>query len=95
MWQEKHKRYDRYQQDIVFLLDGVLLGSGLVGGQGIMGVIVAGVVVYLTATGEPGSKPKMPFELSGWAESSMSDVLGLALFLCLVGLFVWRCRKSA
>ena len=75
--------------------NGVLLGSGLVGGQGIMGVMVAGVVVYLTATGEPGSKPKMPFELSGWADSSLPDVLGLVLFLCLVGLFVWRCRKSA
>ena len=24
VWQEKYKRYDRYQQDIVFLLDGVL-----------------------------------------------------------------------
>ncbi len=75
--------------------NGVLLGSGLVGGQGIMGVMVAGVVVYLTATGEPGAKPKMPFELRGWTDSSLPDVLGLALFLGLVGLFVWRCRKSA
>ena len=87
---------------------GVLFGSGLVGGQGIMGVLIAGVVVYQTATTEPGTKPVMPFQLSGWADERLADLLGISLetvgvlpdllgvvlFVALVTFFARRCTRS-
>ncbi len=66
---------------------GVLFGSGLVGGQGLMGVVIAGIVgynAYLVSTDQltlpPGAKsPPMPFEVTtSWA-SRLADAVGLGL----------------
>ncbi|MEM7263905.1 MAG: oligopeptide transporter, OPT family, partial [Planctomycetota bacterium] len=63
---------------------GTLLGSGLVGGEGLVGVGIAGIAVYR------GTKPE------GWAflgETPGMVVSGL-LFAALVGGFWTICRKS-
>ena len=82
------------QEKTSYRENGILLGSGLVGGQGIMGVLIAGIVVYQTTTSEPGTKTKMPFELSGWADGILPDLLGAGLFVLLVAVFARRCVTS-
>lgn len=63
---------------------GVLLGSGLVGGEGLMGV---GIAAWAFLQGAP------PEGLYGWA-GSLSPLLALASFLLLIGYFVQRSRRD-
>jgi len=59
---------------------GVLLGSGLIAGEGIMGIMVAGIAFYL------GRRPEgLPFGLSGVG----GEVLSFAMFL-LLGYYLYR-----
>ncbi len=71
---------------------GVLLGSGLVGGQGIMGVAIAAITVYRSTTVQPGTSIRMPFEIT---TLTPRDLLGVGLFALLVGFFTWRCRAKS
>ena len=62
---------------------GILLGSGLVGGEGLMGVLIAGAAGYAVSRGrEPWS---MGYEWAGAA----AEWLALALFVALI-MFFWR-----
>ncbi|MEM8962201.1 MAG: oligopeptide transporter, OPT family [Acidobacteriota bacterium] len=69
---------------------GILLGSGLVGGEGLLGVLIAAYAVYHTqTTGEaPGSMG------SAWAGEA-APWLALAAFAALV-LYFWRhsCQRA-
>jgi uncharacterized oligopeptide transporter (OPT) family protein len=59
---------------------GVLLGSGLIAGEGIMGIIVAAIAFYL------GRKPEgLPFGLEG----TIGEVVSFAVFLIL-GYYLYR-----
>ena len=62
---------------------GILLGSGLVGGEGLVGVVIAG------AAGVAVSRGQDPWSLGfGWAGAA-ADWLTLALFVGLIAFF-WR-----
>ena len=62
---------------------GILLGSGLVGGEGLVGVMIAG------AAGWAVSRGQTPWSLgSAWAGAA-ADWLALALFVALIAFF-WR-----
>jgi hypothetical protein len=62
---------------------GILLGSGLVGGEGLVGVVIAGAAGWAVSRGEA------PWSLgSAWAGAA-ADWLALALLAALIGFF-WR-----
>ena len=62
---------------------GILLGSGLVGGEGLIGVVIAG------AAGWAVSRGQTPWSLGfAWAGAA-ADWLALALFVALIAVF-WR-----
>ena len=62
---------------------GILLGSGLVGGEGLIGVVIAGAAAWAVSRGEA------PWSLGfGWAGAA-ADWLALALFVALIAFF-WR-----
>ena len=71
--EERLARHDR----------GILLGSGLVGGEGLIGVVIAG------AAGWAVSREQTPWSLGfAWAGAA-ADWLALALFVALITFF-WR-----
>jgi putative OPT family oligopeptide transporter len=62
---------------------GILLGSGLVGGEGLIGVVIAG------AAGWAVSRGQTPWSLgTAWAGAA-ADWLALAVFVALI-VFFWR-----
>ena len=62
---------------------GILFGSGLVGGEGLIGVVIAGAAGYAVSRGES------PWTFGyGWAGAA-AEWLALALFLGLIAFF-WR-----
>ena len=86
---------------------GVLFGSGLVGGEGVLGVLVAGVVFWQSVKAAPGEKVRVPLEIGyQWLQSGV-EAVGLAgttahaapqvgavlVFLALAALFT-RCCQS-
>ncbi len=87
---------------------GVLLGSGLVGGEGLMGVGVAGVIFLQkafekkptpttqpVATSQPAVDSTLPFEIgTAWGTPGMLQLIALGVFGLLALAFVWRCRGS-
>jgi putative OPT family oligopeptide transporter len=64
---------------------GVLFGSGLVGGEGLLGVLVAGVVAV--STWRTGSAPQgIGYDWLGWAAPWLSLLLLIVLAWCFVRL---------
>ena len=62
---------------------GILLGSGLVGGEGLIGVVIAGAAGWAVSRGQE------PWNLGfDWAAAA-ADWLALALFVALIAFF-WR-----
>jgi putative OPT family oligopeptide transporter len=94
--EEKNKRRER----------GVLFGSGLVGGEGLLGVAIAGVVFYQKMRAEdPTVDQPLPMEIGqGWAQrlaETLSapilvdiapSILALLVFTALAVFFARRCR---
>lgn len=73
--------------------NGILFGSGLVGGEGLFGVAIAAVVFYQKWTGEPGMKQPMPGEIGhSWFEP-VPTLLALFVFFLLAFMFARRCRR--
>ena len=82
---------------------GVLFGSGLVGGEGLMGVLIAGVVgwqAWRISSGsivvpEGGTKPPIPLEMGmGWTDNApVLNMLAALVFVMLVYGFS-RCCTS-
>ena len=71
--EEKTARRDR----------GILFGSGLVGGEGLIGVVIAGAAGYAVSRGaEPWSVG------TEWAGPA-AEWLSFALFVALIGYFAW------
>ncbi|UCG17783.1 MAG: oligopeptide transporter, OPT family [Phycisphaerales bacterium] len=73
---------------------GVLLGSGLVGGEGLMGVVVAGVVAGVIWLHSKGILDTTDVPLTvghDWA-AGVPDALAIVVFGLLVVFFVRRCR---
>ena len=62
---------------------GILLGSGLVGGEGLIGVVIAG------AAGVAVSRGQQPWSLGFEWAGAAADWLALALFVALIAFF-WR-----
>ncbi len=74
---------------------GVLLGSGLVGGEGLFGVVIAGVVFYLSVTSPAGEKPVLPMTVGmNWGSPLVTELAGAAAFGVLVWVFARRCVGS-
>ncbi|MCP4246421.1 MAG: oligopeptide transporter, OPT family [bacterium] len=85
---------------------GVLFGSGLVGGEGLLGVAIAGVVVAQSVGAKPGDKLPLPGEVGyTWAErlaewagvggsaaQGAPDLFAAAFFILLIWAFGRRCR---
>ncbi|HYK00540.1 MAG TPA: oligopeptide transporter, OPT family [Thermoanaerobaculia bacterium] len=65
---------------------GVLLGSGLVGGEGLVGLVIAGVAVYLGRAPEGFG--------TAWA-GSFATAAGVIAFAALILWFVWSSRAAA
>jgi putative OPT family oligopeptide transporter len=66
---------------------GVLMASGLIVGEGLMGVVVAGIVV---ASGSPA-----PLALVGDGFEPTGEIIGLAAFAAsLLGLHAWLFRRA-
>jgi putative OPT family oligopeptide transporter len=65
---------------------GVLLGSGLVGGEGLVGLVIAGVAVYLGRAPEGFG--------TDWA-GSFATGAGVIAFAALILWFVWSSRAAA
>jgi hypothetical protein len=96
---EKNERRER----------GVLFGSGLVGGEGLLSVAIAGVVFYQKINAEdPTQEQSLPMSIgTGWtarlAESMnmpnsvdlVATVGGVLLFGALIWVFARRCRTGA
>ncbi len=71
---------------------GVLLGSGLVGGEGLLGVAIAGVVFWQSVQAGAGERPPLPFLIGyDWASPAVTELLALAAFAGLVFFFARRC----
>jgi hypothetical protein len=89
--------------------NGVLFGSGLVGGGGLLGVAIAGVVVGQRIGARPGEKLPPPWEvgyewaerLAEWTRIGAPGVHGAphlfaaAFFVLLIWVFSRRCRAHA
>ncbi len=74
-WLERRARDDAQRESR--REGGVLIGSGLVGGEGLLGVVIAGVVFYQSIGAEPGKAPPLPLELGyGWAVRT-AEAVGL------------------
>jgi putative OPT family oligopeptide transporter len=85
---------------------GVLFGSGLVGGEGLLGVAIAGIVVVQSVGAQPGEKVPLPWELGyEWAEQlaewtrigapaahGAPNLFAAAFFFLLIWVFSRRCR---
>ncbi len=85
---------------------GVLFGSGLVGGEGLLGVAIAGIVVAQSVGAPPGEKLPLPGEVGfEWAERfaewthigapvahEAPNLFAAAFFLLLIWVFSRRCR---
>jgi putative OPT family oligopeptide transporter len=85
---------------------GILLGSGLVGGEGLLGVAIAGVVVAQSVGAEPNEKLPLPWEvgyewierLAEWAgfgapaAHEAPNLFAAAFFVLLIWAFSRRCR---
>ena len=84
--EEKTDRRDR----------GILFGSGLVGGEGLMGVGVAGLVFWRNYPPDPARGVLSPPGQIGyaWASHLTVDLCALAVFAMLVYFFARRCRKT-
>ncbi len=86
---------------------GVLFGSGLVGGEGLLGVVIAGVVFYRKVTAEDPTKDVvLPLEIGlNWAQrladawnapalaEVVPGVLAVAVFATLMMIFARCCRS--
>jgi putative OPT family oligopeptide transporter len=84
--------------------NGVLFGSGLVGGEGLMGVLVAGAVGYQTWRVNTGRIPAeegthAPLEIgTDWATSlwaPLPEILALGVLVLFVAYFSGRCRAQS
>ncbi|MBC8875258.1 MAG: oligopeptide transporter, OPT family [Planctomycetes bacterium] len=86
---------------------GVLFGSGLVGGEGVLGVMVAGVVFWQSLRTAPGEKVPLPLEIGQrWIESAAEAVgltgaalaaipqVGAALVFVVLATIFARCCRS-
>lgn len=73
---------------------GVLFGSGLVGGEGLMGVAIAGMIFYQKATAEdPTEKIVLPFQIGmAWASEFWCKILAFVVFTALAFYFARRCK---
>jgi hypothetical protein len=56
---------------------GVLFGSGLVGGEGVLGVLIAGAVFYRSVKSVPGETVRLPLEVGDQWLQSGAAALGL------------------
>ena len=86
---------------------GVLFGSGLVGGEGVLGVLVAGVVFWQSLRAAPGEDVPLPLEighhwlqlgaeavgLTGAATAAVPQVGAALVFVALAAMFARRCRS--
>ena len=84
--EEKSDRRDR----------GILFGSGLVGGEGLMGVGVAGLVFWRNYPPDPARNVLPPPGQIGyaWGSHLTVDLCALAFFALLIYCFAQRCRKA-
>ncbi|UCE59950.1 MAG: oligopeptide transporter, OPT family [Phycisphaerales bacterium] len=74
---------------------GVLFGSGLVGGEGLFGVVIAGVVFWNSLGSTPGERTPLPLEIGHtWAGEPVTQILGTAVFLLLALFFAHCCRRK-
>ena len=85
----------------------IILGSGLVGGEGVLGVLVAGVVFWQSVKAAPGEEVRLPLEigyqwlqlgaeaigLTGAAVQAAPQVGAVLAFASLAALFVRCCRS--
>lgn len=67
--------------------EGVLLGSGLVGGEGLVGLVIAGIAVARAGRAPEGFGTAWAGDYSTW--------VGLATFAALILWFVWSSRSAA
>ncbi len=76
--------------------NGVLFGSGLVGGEGLLGVAIAGVVLYQSQGITTKGAVPMPLEIGqAWASSAVAGVLGTGAFALLAMAFVFCCTRRS
>ena len=77
------RRADTDEERLARRDSGILLGSGLVGGEGLIGVVIAG------AAGWAVSRGQTPWSLGFVWAGAAADWLALALFVALIAFF-WR-----
>ena len=72
--------------------NGVLFGSGLVGGEGLMGVGVAAAAYYQIK--RTGSVERLPFEIGHEWAAIWPTVLAVVVMGALIGMMIMRSRKT-
>ncbi len=72
--------------------NGVLFGSGLVGGEGLMGVGVAAAAYYQIK--RTGSVERLPFEIGHEWAAAWPSVLAVVVMAALIGMMIMRARKT-
>ncbi len=86
---------------------GVLFGSGLVGGEGVLGVLVAGIVFWQSMKTERGEEVQVPLEvghqwlervaeaigLSGSAATAVPQIAAVLVFIALAATLA-RCSRG-
>ncbi|MCH8970235.1 MAG: hypothetical protein IIA66_14090, partial [Planctomycetes bacterium] len=72
--------------------NGVLFGSGLVGGEGLMGVGVAAAAYYQIK--RTGSVERLPFEIGHEWAATWPTVLAVVVMGALIGMMIMRSRKT-
>ncbi|MEE9295654.1 MAG: oligopeptide transporter, OPT family [Phycisphaerae bacterium] len=74
---------------------GVLVGSGLVGGEGLFGVVIAAVVFVRLRGAPPGVRPPMPLEIgTDWGTPLATKLAAVAVFCVLAYVLARRCRNT-
>ncbi len=72
---------------------GILVGAGLVGGEGLMGVLIAGIVIVQMRSAEPGTPLSLPFAMAKeWTESANAQIGAIVAFGLMIAFFASRCR---
>ena len=83
---DKMKKAEKEKEDII--TDGVLYCSGMIAGEGLVGILLAVFAVF-------GIDCALDLNMSGAVSSIMSLVVFGLMILCLLKFTIWRKRKKA
>lgn len=73
---------------------GILLGSGLVGGEGLFGVLIAAAVYWQIRFGDTSEGVRLPGQMDAVGGPVLANIAALLVFSCLAAYWARRIRRS-